>query len=106
MGAGNYPHRCRLYRNDRVRDPLGGWLDNWVLVRPFWGEVRAISGRSWLAAAQGQSEVSVQILCRPLDALAGMRVRHASNTYQIEAPLLDLAPHRLRLMCKTVKPDA
>ena len=105
MGAGQYRHRCRLYRNEPIRDPIGGDTDHWVQVRPFWGDVRAVSGRNWLAAAQHQAEVTVEIHCRPLAALAGMRVEHDSITYQIEQPLLDRGRHRLRLMCKTVKPD-
>lgn len=106
MRAGKLNHRCRLFRVERVRDEIGGWQDVWVQVREFWGDVRPVSGRTWLTASQEQSEITAEIYARALAAVAGMRVTYAGDTYEIVAPLLNRSLNQLQLMCKTVKPDA
>jgi len=106
MRAGKLNHRCRLFRVERVRDEIGGWHDVWVPLRKFWGDIRPVSGRTWLTASQEQSEITVEIYARPLAAVAGMRVTYGDDTYEIVAPLLNRSLYQLQLMCKTVKPNA
>lgn len=105
MRAGPLRHRCQLMRPERIRSPAGGYIDTFVEDRRFWADIQAVSGRAWLGAAQGQSEVTTAIICRPITAPAYWRVVYRDTVYEIQAPLLDRAKGELRLMCKTVKPD-
>lgn len=105
MQAGKLRFRCTLMRPEQVRGPSGGFVDTFVKDRDFWADIQAVSGRAWLAAAQGQSEVTTAIICRPINAPAYWRVVYGDTTYEIQAPLLDRPKDELRLMCKTVKPD-
>ncbi|CAM3117364.1 hypothetical protein BZK31_03380 [Pseudomonas floridensis] len=106
MRAGKLRHRCTLYRNERVRDELGGWQDVWVEVRKFWGDINAVSGRVWLSAAQENAQITAEIWSRPMKVTAGMRIGYRDSLYEIEAPLFSQTLNRQQLMCKTVKPDA
>ncbi|MCS3467399.1 SPP1 family predicted phage head-tail adaptor [Pseudomonas sp. JUb42] len=103
MRAGKLNQRCALYRAERANDALNGEQTRWVEVRKFWGEIRAVSGRTWLSASQEQSEITVEIYSRPLAVLAGMRVTYGSDTFEVVAPLLSRSLNQLQMMCKTVK---
>lgn len=107
MRAGRLRHRVMLQRLTRVQDDIGGWIEVWLDVGETWAEIRPVSGRAWMAAAQEQREVTVEVLIRPRQGIvSGMRVVKGDTFYMIEAALLDYARCELKLMCKTVKANA
>ena len=107
MRAGRLRHRVMLQRLTRITDDIGGWTEVWLDVGQTWAEIRPVSGRAWMAAAQEQREVTAEVLIRPRQGIeAGMRVVKDDTFYLIEAALLDYTRCELKLMCKTVSAHA
>lgn len=107
MRAGRLRHRVILQRLTRVPDDIGGWTETWLDVGETWAEIRPVSGRTWMAAAQEQREVTAQVLIRPRQGIhTGMRLVKGETLYLIEAALPDYSRGELHLMCKTVSANA
>lgn len=102
MRAGRLRHRVMLQRLTRVPDDIGGWIEVWQDVGETWAEIRPVSGRAWMAAAQEQREVTAEVVIRPRQGVeAGMRVAKGETLYLIEVALMDYNRCELKLMCKT-----
>lgn len=107
MRAGRLRHRIMLQRLTRVPDDIGGWVEVWFDLGQTWAEIRPVSGRAWMAAAQEQRAVTAEVLIRPRQGIeAGMRVVQGETHYLIEAALMDYTRCELKLMCKTVSAHA
>ncbi len=107
MRAGRLRHRVMLQRLTRVPDDIGGWTEVWLDVGETWAEIRAVSGRTWMAAAQEQREVTAEVLIRPRQGVnTGMRMVKGETLFLIEATLPDYIRCELKLMCKTVSSSA
>jgi SPP1 family predicted phage head-tail adaptor len=102
--------RHRIWVDDLVTPPEvdsdGARVDQWVPVfdRMVSAEVKAISGREYIAAAAVQSKVTtrIKVRFRP-EYRARMRVRHRDATYNIEAviPDPDSGIRFLTLLCSS-----
>lgn len=76
------------------QDAIGQPLDEWDPVPTIgvngtvWAAVKALSGREFLAAQAGQSQVQWKIITRFFEGVTSeMRIREGSTIYNIEAPL-------------------
>lgn len=107
MRAGRLRHRVSVQRLTRVPDDIGGWQEVWLEEGQTWAEIRPVSGRAWMAAAQEQREVTAEVVIRPRQGIeSGMRIVKGEMLFLIEAALLDYSRCELKLMCKSVKAHA
>lgn len=76
------------------QDAAGQPIEEWDPVTTIgddgtmWAAIKAVSGKEFLAAQAGQSQVQTKIITRFFEgATSAMRIDHGSTIYNIEAPL-------------------
>jgi SPP1 family predicted phage head-tail adaptor len=91
MDAGRLRHRVTIQSVTETRDTSSGAIStSWADVATVWAAVEPLSGREFLAAQAGQSEVVARILIRYMAGVtAKMRVVHGARIYNIHAVLAD-----------------
>ena len=98
--------RVRLLKAEDSRGPTGQPIKAWVQFAQPWAEVRAVSGRQYIAADAERAELTMQFIVRSAPHLrAGLRVmRNNGQAYEVAAPLPD-QPRRgyTTLITATVK---
>lgn len=96
-------HRCMLQAVQRIPDGMGGFVEDWADLRPFWAEITTPSGRVSTVAQQLTAVVSAEIRTHPIDALVvGRRIVHRGVTYRIEAVLPDNERAMVRVLCSNI----
>jgi SPP1 family predicted phage head-tail adaptor len=96
--------RVRLYKRTTGKGPTGQPETTYTALPGIaWAEVKAISGRAFLAAGAELADVTMQVIMRYRGDLAqGDRVTHNGQWLEVVAPLPGRRANRLQLMCKTV----
>ena len=105
MRAGRLRHLCELQEELATKVPGGGRETTWKKIDSIWVEIGMPSGRTEPVADRLETEVSAEILARPLpDIRTGMRLFHIQEgaTYKIEAALRNNQGDLLRLLCSNV----
>jgi SPP1 family predicted phage head-tail adaptor len=97
--------RIRLLKEVAGRGLTGQPIKVWEEFAKPWAEAKSISGRQFMSASAEQSEVTMTFKVRKRrDVVAGMRVTHNGQTFEVVAPLQDVPRNFTTLMCKSVKP--
>lgn len=96
-------HWISIQEQSETQDDAGQPVKSWVELHKVRAGISDISGREFMAAQAGQSQVSAKIRIRYLDGItASMRVVevNGSGIYNIEAPLDQAGDKKwLLLMC-------
>lgn len=103
--AGGRKERGELQQLVTKKDPIGGASKpTFETVGIVYAEAEALSGRTWLAAAQHNAEVTyrLRINARP-GVSAGWRFVTAALVFEVKAALPGAKRGELHLMC-TCKP--
>jgi len=105
MRIGALKHPLKLQQRQRVRDPAGQPVEQWVTIARPWADVRYVSGTQYTRAQAPAdiAKVSIQIRKRA-DVAAGMRLVDRSGViYKILDVLPDMrAQDRINLPCEVV----
>lgn len=97
--------RIELQRSVPGKGSTGQPKPVWLAFAKPWAEVKSVSGRQFTSASAEQSEVTMTFKVRKRrDVLAGMRVMHNGQTFEVVAPLQNVPLNFTTLMCKSVKP--
>lgn len=92
--------KVALQRPPEGADAAGQPLDDWATVANVWADIRDISGREFVSADGGRSEVTTRIrIWRRSDVTSAMRVLAGAVVYQIQA-VLDEGADTTLLLCK------
>lgn len=107
LRAGTLNKQISIQRHGQGTDewntPLPGAIA-WVEVAKVWANIRHMSGSETIRAGAEVSTVRVSIRIRYRAGInAGMRVVHAGQVYDIEAPLPDSTRRWLDLACKLIQ---
>ena len=97
-------HRITVEALTIIRDEIGGVMEVWAPVhQSVPADIVPLSGREFVAAQATQSLVTTRITIRYQAGItSAMRLRHGTDTYNIEAVLPDPTLRRhLTLMCST-----
>lgn len=94
--------RIQLQSRDlTAKGPTGQPVEAWLSQGKPWAEVKAISGRSFVAASGEQAEVTMQVMLRfREDVQPGWRVVHRRRSLEVVAVLPDDRSQFMQLMCK------
>lgn len=97
-------HRITVEALTIIRDEIGGVMEVWTPVHQgVPADIVPLSGREFVAAQATQNQVTARITIRYQPGIVpAMRLRHGTDTYNIEAVLPDPTLRRhLTLMCST-----
>lgn len=96
--------RIGLQKQVAGQGPTGQPIKVWQQFAKPWADAKSVSGRQFTSASADQSEVTMTFKVRKRrDVLAGMRVTHNGQTFEVVAPLQDVPRNFTTLMCKSVK---
>jgi SPP1 family predicted phage head-tail adaptor len=96
--------RIGLQKKIQGKGPTGQPTQVWEQFAKPWADAKSISGRQFTSASAEQSEVTMTFKVRKRgDVIAGMRVTHNGQTFEVVAPLQDVPRNFTTLMCKSVK---
>lgn len=103
MRAGVLKYLGELQRSRSVRQPGGGYIEQWEKYAEPYAEIKAPSGRTAVIAQQIQGEITAEITIRYRDDIKiGDRFVYKNEVYRIEAPLPDNFRREIKLMCSIV----
>jgi SPP1 family predicted phage head-tail adaptor len=103
MQAGRLRHRVSVQEYVTTQDSeTGSVSEAWATMAEMWAEVKALSGREFVAAQTPTPGVTTRITIRHLDNVdASKRIQHGDTIYNIKAVLPDPTFKRhLTLMCE------
>lgn len=91
MDAGKLRHRVTIERfMQGAQDPnTGDIINQWQVLRTVWASFEPVSGREFIAAQAGQSEVTARIVVRFTDVTTKDRIAMDGCLYNIHAVLPD-----------------
>ncbi|HEY8606628.1 MAG TPA: phage head closure protein [Noviherbaspirillum sp.] len=104
MDASKLKHRVTIQKRGVSQDPDGELSDGWVDVAVVWADIRHQSGLETMKGGAEASVVRASIRIRYREGItSGMRAVHGGITYDIKAPLPDLArKEHVDLVCEVV----
>lgn len=104
LSAGRFKHRVVIRRKDGSRDATGQVSPSWVLVDEVWGDVLHQSGSETIKGQADVSLVRASIRIRRRgDVVAGMRVEHGAQIFDIKAVLPDNVGDAMNLVCEAAR---
>ena len=91
MDAGKLRHRVTIERfTQGAQDPnTGDIINQWQVLRVVWASFEPVSGREFIAAQAGQSEVTARIVVRFADVTTKDRINMNGRLYNIHGVLPD-----------------
>lgn len=107
MRAGSLNSRIELLINAGERDAANELTNKWVRYgSPNWASIRHTSGIQAIKAGAERQIVKASIRLRfRRDVVAGMRVHHREDFYEIEAVLADeVKRDHVDLVCRLLSP--
>lgn len=106
MDSQQYNRRLHLLQRPGARDAWGAVIPDapWVEMRKAWANIRTANGAAAIKADASSSTVKASIRLRYCtDVQAGMRVRHGTVLYDVEAVLPDMEGRQhVDLVCTVV----
>lgn len=92
MRAGKLRHHVTLQSAEFSQDPVTGEvIPSWLEVAKLWAAIEPLSGREFIAAAAGQSEVAARVVIRYRPGVtSAMRILHRGKVYNIQGVLADM----------------
>ncbi|MGE8449098.1 MAG: phage head closure protein [Pseudomonadales bacterium] len=102
MGAGKRNRLLEILRRDSVRDEANDLIDDWIVIGKAWGSIKFVSGLSAIKAGAEQeiTKASIRLTYRR-NIEMGMRLRHGSDVYEVDAILPDEERRRhVDLVCR------
>lgn len=95
LKSGDLRHRVRIEQQIQIKNSYGESSPEWEEIGTFWCQIRPISSRERLLAAEIQSDLTANIVMRYNSAIkASMRAVHVVNgqdatIYNLSTPIRD-----------------
>lgn len=100
LRAGRLDQRVTIQAKQSLRDVDGSETITWIDVATAWMQVEPLSGREFIAARQGQSDITTRFRCRYRDGMTtAMRLMWNGQPYAITDIIdRDAAGEQLEIM--------
>lgn len=102
MNPGRLNKRIKIQSKASEKNEFGEFEDSWEDVKEVWAEVKPVTGRSFFAAQQINSEITHQVVIRYIGNIKpSMRVLYGTREFEILYCMnFDEANEAIQLMCK------